>query len=204
MPLPAMPGALLLYKRARRVLSFQILRTWADHWKILQWINAACLGLESALGQDTDIPNLELQLVGKYMSQPNPLTSPIPFLFQYDYLGDRRPVPAGLFPYNYPPSPTVHDKMVRSLSHSSPPQGLSRDALCPMPGPSGFWQPLDTSSLPARTLTPTQGASQPFSSVTQARGVGPRSGSMSCPSPLDFRTTLPGGTWRGLEKGLRL
>uniref|UniRef100_A0A2K6Q9A9 Pleckstrin homology domain containing A6 n=1 Tax=Rhinopithecus roxellana TaxID=61622 RepID=A0A2K6Q9A9_RHIRO len=30
---------------------------------------------------------------------------------KYDYLGDRRPVPAGLFPYNYPPSPTVHDKM---------------------------------------------------------------------------------------------
>lgn len=31
---------------------------------------------------------------------------------KYDYLGDRRPVPAGLFPYNYPSSPTVHDKMV--------------------------------------------------------------------------------------------
>ncbi|XP_039737757.1 pleckstrin homology domain-containing family A member 6 isoform X6 [Pteropus medius] len=31
---------------------------------------------------------------------------------KYDYLGDRRPVPAGLFPYNYPPPPTVHDKMV--------------------------------------------------------------------------------------------
>ncbi|XP_031793062.1 pleckstrin homology domain-containing family A member 6 isoform X10 [Sarcophilus harrisii] len=30
---------------------------------------------------------------------------------KYDYLGDRRPVPAGIFPYNYPPSPTVHDKM---------------------------------------------------------------------------------------------
>ncbi|XP_055000249.1 pleckstrin homology domain-containing family A member 6 isoform X3 [Sorex araneus] len=30
---------------------------------------------------------------------------------KYDYLGDRRPVPAGLFPYNCPPSPTVHDKM---------------------------------------------------------------------------------------------
>uniref|UniRef100_A0A673T0F3 Pleckstrin homology domain containing A6 n=1 Tax=Suricata suricatta TaxID=37032 RepID=A0A673T0F3_SURSU len=29
---------------------------------------------------------------------------------KYDYLGDRRPVPAGLFPYNYPASPTVHDK----------------------------------------------------------------------------------------------
>ncbi|XP_044529588.1 pleckstrin homology domain-containing family A member 6 isoform X2 [Gracilinanus agilis] len=33
---------------------------------------------------------------------------------KYDYLGDRRPVPAGIFPYNYPPSPTVHDKMVPS------------------------------------------------------------------------------------------
>ncbi|XP_021098019.1 pleckstrin homology domain-containing family A member 6 isoform X2 [Heterocephalus glaber] len=31
---------------------------------------------------------------------------------KYDYLGDRRPVPAGLFPYNYPASPTVHDKMM--------------------------------------------------------------------------------------------
>ncbi|XP_045838782.1 pleckstrin homology domain-containing family A member 6 isoform X3 [Meles meles] len=31
---------------------------------------------------------------------------------KYDYLGDRRPVPAGLFPYNYPSSPTVHDKMM--------------------------------------------------------------------------------------------
>lgn len=31
---------------------------------------------------------------------------------KYDYLGDRRPVPAGLYPYNYPPPPTVHDKMV--------------------------------------------------------------------------------------------
>nr|XP_045015034.1 pleckstrin homology domain-containing family A member 6 isoform X3 [Jaculus jaculus] len=31
---------------------------------------------------------------------------------KHDYLGDRRPVPAGLFPYNYPPSPMVHDKMV--------------------------------------------------------------------------------------------
>lgn len=34
---------------------------------------------------------------------------------QYDYLGDRRPVPAGMFPYHYPASPTVHDKMVRAL-----------------------------------------------------------------------------------------
>ncbi|XP_036199226.1 pleckstrin homology domain-containing family A member 6 isoform X2 [Myotis myotis] len=31
---------------------------------------------------------------------------------KYDYLGDRRPVPAGLYPYNYPPPPTVHDKMM--------------------------------------------------------------------------------------------
>ncbi|XP_040391904.1 pleckstrin homology domain-containing family A member 6 isoform X12 [Cygnus olor] len=31
---------------------------------------------------------------------------------KYDYLGDRRPVPAGMFPYHYPASPTVHDKMV--------------------------------------------------------------------------------------------
>ncbi|KAM5202721.1 pleckstrin homology domain-containing family A member 6 isoform 20-T25 [Hipposideros larvatus] len=35
---------------------------------------------------------------------------------KYDYLGDRRPVPAGLFPYNYPPPPTVHDKMVPPYS----------------------------------------------------------------------------------------
>lgn len=50
---------------------------------------------------------------------------PILFLFQYDYLGDRRPVPAGLFPYNYPPSPTVHDKMVCPL-HSTPPTSPPR------------------------------------------------------------------------------
>uniref|UniRef100_A0A8D0B6B8 Pleckstrin homology domain containing A6 n=1 Tax=Salvator merianae TaxID=96440 RepID=A0A8D0B6B8_SALMN len=31
---------------------------------------------------------------------------------KYDYLGDRRPVPTGMFPFNYPASPTVHDKMV--------------------------------------------------------------------------------------------
>ncbi|XP_062067635.1 pleckstrin homology domain-containing family A member 6 isoform X3 [Lepus europaeus] len=31
---------------------------------------------------------------------------------KYDYLGDRRPAPAGLLPHNYPPSPSVHDKMV--------------------------------------------------------------------------------------------
>ncbi|NWI64660.1 PKHA6 protein, partial [Todus mexicanus] len=30
---------------------------------------------------------------------------------KYDYLGDRRPVPAGMYPY-YPASPSVHDKMV--------------------------------------------------------------------------------------------
>ncbi|XP_025020508.1 pleckstrin homology domain-containing family A member 6 [Python bivittatus] len=30
---------------------------------------------------------------------------------KYDYLGDRKPVPAGMFPFNYPASPTVHDKM---------------------------------------------------------------------------------------------
>uniref|UniRef100_A0A8C3L461 Pleckstrin homology domain containing A6 n=1 Tax=Chrysolophus pictus TaxID=9089 RepID=A0A8C3L461_CHRPC len=31
---------------------------------------------------------------------------------KYDYLGDRRPIPAGMYPYHYPGSPTVHDKMV--------------------------------------------------------------------------------------------
>ncbi|XP_071624919.1 pleckstrin homology domain-containing family A member 6 isoform X4 [Heliangelus exortis] len=30
---------------------------------------------------------------------------------KYDYLGDRRPIPAGMYPYHYPASPTVHDKM---------------------------------------------------------------------------------------------
>ncbi|XP_067387952.1 pleckstrin homology domain-containing family A member 6 isoform X3 [Emydura macquarii macquarii] len=37
---------------------------------------------------------------------------------KYDYLGDRRPVPAGLYPYNYPASPTVHDKMVSPFSEA--------------------------------------------------------------------------------------
>ncbi|XP_053562672.1 pleckstrin homology domain-containing family A member 6 isoform X1 [Bombina bombina] len=31
---------------------------------------------------------------------------------KYDYLGDRRPVPAGIYSYNYPASPPLHDKMV--------------------------------------------------------------------------------------------
>ncbi|XP_013931740.1 PREDICTED: pleckstrin homology domain-containing family A member 6 isoform X11 [Thamnophis sirtalis] len=31
---------------------------------------------------------------------------------KYDYLGDRKPVSAGMFPFNYPASPTVHDKMM--------------------------------------------------------------------------------------------
>ncbi|NXW79324.1 PKHA6 protein, partial [Hirundo rustica] len=31
---------------------------------------------------------------------------------KYDFLGDRRPVPAGVFPYRFPASPTIHDKMV--------------------------------------------------------------------------------------------
>ncbi|NXX82543.1 PKHA6 protein, partial [Urocolius indicus] len=31
---------------------------------------------------------------------------------KYDYLGDRRPGPAGMYPYHYPASPSIHDKMV--------------------------------------------------------------------------------------------
>ncbi|NXI08924.1 PKHA6 protein, partial [Irena cyanogastra] len=31
---------------------------------------------------------------------------------KYDYLGDRRPIPAGMYPYHFPASPTIHDKMV--------------------------------------------------------------------------------------------
>uniref|UniRef100_A0A663MC46 Pleckstrin homology domain containing A6 n=1 Tax=Athene cunicularia TaxID=194338 RepID=A0A663MC46_ATHCN len=31
---------------------------------------------------------------------------------KYDYLGDRRPMPAGMYPYHYPASPNVHDKMM--------------------------------------------------------------------------------------------
>uniref|UniRef100_A0A8C3PSR3 Pleckstrin homology domain containing A6 n=1 Tax=Calidris pygmaea TaxID=425635 RepID=A0A8C3PSR3_9CHAR len=31
---------------------------------------------------------------------------------KYDYLGDRRPVPVGMYPFHYPASPSVHDKMV--------------------------------------------------------------------------------------------
>ncbi|RMB99228.1 hypothetical protein DUI87_23961 [Hirundo rustica rustica] len=31
---------------------------------------------------------------------------------KYDFLGDRRPVPAGVFPYRFPASPTIHDKMM--------------------------------------------------------------------------------------------
>ncbi|NXT25182.1 PKHA6 protein, partial [Syrrhaptes paradoxus] len=39
---------------------------------------------------------------------------------KYDYLGDRRPVPAGMYPYHYPASPTVHDKMVRVTPFPEP------------------------------------------------------------------------------------
>ncbi|NXD66384.1 PKHA6 protein, partial [Eolophus roseicapillus] len=35
---------------------------------------------------------------------------------KYDYLGDRRPIPAGMYPYHYPASPTIHDKMVRTVT----------------------------------------------------------------------------------------
>lgn len=31
---------------------------------------------------------------------------------KYDYLGDRRPIPAGVYSYSYPSSPPLHDKMV--------------------------------------------------------------------------------------------
>ncbi|XP_069801912.1 pleckstrin homology domain-containing family A member 6 isoform X9 [Dendropsophus ebraccatus] len=31
---------------------------------------------------------------------------------KYDYLGDRRPMPAGVYSYSYPSSPPLHDKMV--------------------------------------------------------------------------------------------
>ncbi|XP_064492201.1 pleckstrin homology domain-containing family A member 6 isoform X9 [Pseudopipra pipra] len=44
---------------------------------------------------------------------------PTPFMMRrsisspkYDYLGDRRPVPPGVYPYHFPASPTIHDKMV--------------------------------------------------------------------------------------------
>ncbi|NWX62918.1 PKHA6 protein, partial [Promerops cafer] len=44
---------------------------------------------------------------------------------QYDYLGDRRPVPAGVYPYHFPASPTIHDKMVTPFPEPY------RDALHP-------------------------------------------------------------------------
>ncbi|XP_063811322.1 pleckstrin homology domain-containing family A member 6 isoform X10 [Pseudophryne corroboree] len=49
---------------------------------------------------------------------------------KYDYLGDRRPVPTGVYSYSYPSSPPLHDKMmsesetlismVNNMVHSSP------------------------------------------------------------------------------------
>ncbi|XP_057895648.1 pleckstrin homology domain-containing family A member 6 isoform X2 [Melospiza georgiana] len=44
---------------------------------------------------------------------------------KYDYLGDRRPVPAGMYPYHFPASPTIHDKMVTPFPEPY------RDALHP-------------------------------------------------------------------------
>lgn len=168
--------------------------------------------MKSALGQVTNIPNLELQLVGKSISQPDPLTSPIPFLFQYDYLGDRRPVPAGLFPYNYPPSPTVHDKMVRPLLPLHFPSGpllpgrgqtradagmLCAQCLARLVF-SSLWIP-PPSGLDSNTNMES-GVSYPSSSVTQGRGAGTRSGSVKCPPfSLSQNNSSPAcrGAWTG-------
>lgn len=78
----------------------------------------------------------------------------IPFLFQYDYLGDRRPVPAGLFPYNYPPSPTVHDKMVRPTAYDIP----RPPELASLLGPSTPGTPMLTFRQPL-VLLPMQDSS---------------------------------------------
>lgn len=182
--------------------------------RILQWINAVHFCLKTAPGQETSIPNLERQLVGKSTSQPDPLTSPLPFLFQYDYLGDRRAVPAGLFPYNYPPSPTVHDKMVRPLLPSHFPSGplpsqgavrlgqtdaggLCAQCLVWFLAASGYLLPPGLASTPGQCSVPVPAPP----SVTQGRGAGTRSASMKCPHPLDLRTTLLSSMGKGLDRG---
>lgn len=118
-----------------------------------------------------------------------PLTSPIPFLFQYDYLGDRRPVPAGLFPYNYPPPPTVHDKMVRPLLPFHFPSGsllpgwakLGATQGCSVPDAWPIWFLAASGYLlpPGQdSNTNTECGVRCSFSVTQGRGAGTRSGSM--------------------------
>ncbi|XP_031461752.1 pleckstrin homology domain-containing family A member 6 isoform X2 [Phasianus colchicus] len=63
---------------------------------------------------------------------------------KYDYLGDRRPIPAGMYPYHYPGSPTVHDKMMsesetlismvnRMVESSSPRAQLYMQVTTPFP-----------------------------------------------------------------------
>ncbi|XP_042689466.1 pleckstrin homology domain-containing family A member 6 isoform X6 [Centrocercus urophasianus] len=63
---------------------------------------------------------------------------------KYDYLGDRRPIPAGMYPYHYPASPTVHDKMMsesetlismvnRMVESSSPRAQLYMQVTTPFP-----------------------------------------------------------------------
>lgn len=122
----------------------------------------------------------------------------IPFLLQYDYLGDRRPVPAGLFPYNYPPSPTVHDKMVRPTPYALP----RPPELASLLGPSTPGTPMLTVSgslwfsSPCRTPAPTQNWGL-FSPVLE-------SGSMeglriSCPQPASVPSCRR--TWTGAALG---
>ncbi|XP_069094600.1 pleckstrin homology domain-containing family A member 6 isoform X3 [Pleurodeles waltl] len=36
---------------------------------------------------------------------------------KYDYMADRRPAASGMYPYNYPGSPNIHDKMDELLDH---------------------------------------------------------------------------------------
>ncbi|KAM6044470.1 pleckstrin homology domain-containing family A member 6 isoform 9-T11 [Chlamydotis macqueenii] len=62
---------------------------------------------------------------------------------KYDYLGDRRPIPAGMYPYHYPASPTVHDKMmsesetlismVNRMVETSPPRAQLYMQVTPFP-----------------------------------------------------------------------
>ncbi|XP_061869427.1 pleckstrin homology domain-containing family A member 6 isoform X1 [Colius striatus] len=62
---------------------------------------------------------------------------------KYDYLGDRRPGPAGMYPYHYPASPSIHDKMmsesetlismVNRMVETSPPRAQLYMQVTPFP-----------------------------------------------------------------------
>ena len=81
-PPQAVPGALMLYKRTQTFCFLQTLRTWTDHCKHIAVDQCCPFSFEICSRTGYSIPDLELQLVGKLMSQlkphlSNPLSLPV-------------------------------------------------------------------------------------------------------------------------------